>query len=64
MKKKPTNKAKIIAAAPYSDRFSAPTIYSMTIKEDREPQWQWLELSLNYPIVSNYTIIYKTRINS
>jgi hypothetical protein len=64
MRKKPTNKAKIIAAAPYSDRFIAPIIYSMTIKKDREPRWQWLKLSLSYPTVSNYTVIYKTRINS
>lgn len=64
MRKKPTTKAKIIAAASHNDRFIAPTIYSMTIKEDRKPQWQWLKLSLSYPVISNYTIIYKTRINN
>lgn len=64
MRNKPTNKAKIIAAAPRSDRLIAPIIYSMTIKKDREPRWQWLQLSLSYPTVSSYTIIYRTRINS
>ena len=58
--KKPLTKTKIIAAASYSDRFSP--IYSMTIKE-RETHWQWLNLPLSYPTVTNYTVIYQTRIS-
>lgn len=61
MKKKLT-KAKILAAPLHRDR-SIPATYSVTIKE-RETQWQWLNLPLNYPTATNYTVIYQTRIST
>lgn len=63
MRKKPTGKAKIIAAS-HNDPNLVPAIYNMIIEENREPQWQWLKLSFSYPVVSSYTVIYKARINS
>lgn len=50
-------KTKIVYAPRSSDPKLFTSIYSITVDEDQEVEWQWLELPDGNQVVINYKVI-------
>ena len=52
-----TTNTRIVYAPPPSASYLFTSIYSITLKEDQDVEWQWLELPDGNRVVIDYKII-------
>ena len=52
-----TTNTRVVCAPPPSASYLFTSIYSITIKEDQDVEWQWLELPDGNRVVIDYKII-------
>jgi hypothetical protein len=53
-----TTNTRVVYAPPPSASYLFASIYSITLKEDQDVEWQWLELPDGNRVVINYKIIH------